>query len=209
MFDDTKLKEPSFIFEIENPPRLTLIDGRNHIYFNSKFTSDNRTRTYIFQMLIQAQKFLPSGYYFILYEGIRSLSDQIKLWNEIIKQKKNEFPDLDINSEEFLSICNEFVANPYRQGSGHQSGGSIDVSLVNENGIEYDMGGAVRGFNCHPSMEDLNISAEAMKNRKILKTALESVGFINYPPEWWHYSFGDRLWARLTQSPIAFFDKIK
>ena len=117
-------------------------------------------------------------------------------------------PDMDINSEEFIILCDKFVANPYRQGSGHQSGAAIDVSLIDDEGNEYDMGGKVRGFENTAEFDCGDISAEAKKNRAILNNALSKVGFINYPSEWWHYSFGDRLWAKLTGSKIAIFGKL-
>jgi hypothetical protein len=28
--------------------------------------------------------------------------------------------------------------------------------------------------------------------------ALLGAGFVNYPPEWWHWSFGDKYWAYMT-----------
>ena len=37
-----------------------------------------------------------------------------------------------------------------------------------------------------------NISTEARANRLILADALAGVGLVNYPTEWWHWSFGDR-----------------
>lgn len=40
-----------------------------------------------------------------------------------------------------------------------------------------------------------SISETAKKNRQILIQSMEQVGFINYPPEWWHWSYGDRYWA--------------
>ena len=116
---------------------------------------------------------------------------------------------MDENSEEFITMCNLVVANPYRQGSGHQSGAAVDVSLVNDNGVEYDMGGIVRGFGPEAPFYSQVISVEARKNRFILKNAVESVGLVCYPTEWWHYSFGDRLWARVTGSKLAIFAKIE
>ena len=32
----------------------------------------------------------------------------------------------------------------------------------------------------------------------LLADALGGAGFVNYPTEWWHWSFGDRYWAYLT-----------
>ena len=70
------------------------------------------------------------------------------------------------------------------------------------------MGGQVRGFENTAEFDCPDISKEAEKNRKILNNALSEVGFVNYPSEWWHYSFGDRLWAKLTGSKIAIFGKM-
>ncbi|MDP4504885.1 M15 family metallopeptidase [Nonomuraea turcica] len=40
-------------------------------------------------------------------------------------------------------------------------------------------------------------------NRCILGNALASAGFVNYPTEWWHWSFGERYWAYITQARYA------
>jgi len=32
---------------------------------------------------------------------------------------------------------------------------------------------------------------------------------INYPDEWWHFSYGDRLWAEITDRKEAFFAPIE
>jgi D-alanyl-D-alanine dipeptidase len=37
---------------------------------------------------------------------------------------------------------------------------------------------------------------------------MQSVGMINYPDEWWHFSYGDRLWAEVTNRDAAFFAPI-
>lgn len=36
---------------------------------------------------------------------------------------------------------------------------------------------------------------EAGQYRKIMSAVLEKVGFVNYPFEYWHWSYGDRYWA--------------
>jgi len=32
----------------------------------------------------------------------------------------------------------------------------------------------------------------------VLGAALSGAGLVNYPTEWWHWSFGDRYWALTT-----------
>ena len=207
MFSDKNLPEPLFINEIEKEISLSMIDENDHIFFDNQFTNEKRIRTYIYNMILNAQKFLPDGYYFKIYEAYRPLQEQKKLWEEVKKEQKILHPDMDEDSEEFIGLCDTYCANPYRQGSGHQTGAAIDVSLCDKDGNDYFMGSTVRAFS---EKSDFNyfVSEEAQKNRSLLKEALEKAGFINYPSEWWHYSFGDRLWAKLTGSKIAIFGKI-
>lgn len=209
MFSDANLPEPLVISEIENPVSLTEINEADGIFFNPKFTQIKLIRTYIYNLLKNAQKHLPQGYHFVVYEAYRPMEAQIKLWDGVVAQQKKIHPEMDVNSEEFIALCDVFAANPYRQGSGHQSGASVDISLIDDAGKEYDMGGTVRGFDETADFDCPNISPEGRKNREILRDALSKSGLVNYPSEWWHYSFGDRLWARLTGSKLAIFGKLE
>lgn len=207
MFSDKNLKEPLFITEIEKEVSLIEVNEKDDIFFDETFTKEKRIRAYIYHMILNAKQFLPENYYFKIYEAYRPLSAQKKLWEEVVKKTKKEYPQMDENSEEFIALCDTYCANPYRQGSGHQSGAAIDITLCDKQGVDYDMGSKVREFN-EKSDFDYPVSDEAKKNRFILKEALEKSGFINYPSEWWHYSFGDRLWAKLTGSTKAIFGKL-
>jgi D-alanyl-D-alanine dipeptidase len=53
-----------------------------------------------------------------------------------------------------------------------------------------------------------NISDEARQNRKTLAAALEAAGLVNYPTEWWHWSYGDRYWAMTRQAPAAIYGPV-
>lgn len=39
----------------------------------------------------------------------------------------------------------------------------------------------------------------------VLGTALASAGLVNYPSEWWHWSYGDRYWALATGTSSALY----
>jgi len=208
MFSDANLPEPLVIQEIEEPVQLVEINAADGIFFNSRYTSVKIIRAYIYNLLKQARYHLPKNYNFIVYEAYRPMAAQVELWNSVVARLSAQYPQYDVNSEEFIAMCDVYAANPHRQGSGHQSGAAIDVSLVNDNGIEYDMGGQVRGFDETADFDCPTISAEARHHREILREALSKVGLVNYPAEWWHYSFGDRLWARLTGSRLAIFSKL-
>jgi D-alanyl-D-alanine dipeptidase len=34
---------------------------------------------------------------------------------------------------------------------------------------------------------------------------LDGAGLVNYPTEWWHWSFGDRYWALTTGAAAAVY----
>lgn len=54
--------------------------------------------------------------------------------------------------------------------------------------------------------EDVAFShEEARRNRRLLYGLMTEAGFACHPGEWWHYSFGDQMWARLTGAPVAVY----
>ena len=46
---------------------------------------------------------------------------------------------------------------------------------------------------------------EAQANRRLLHGLMTAEGFAGHPDEWWHFSWGDQLWAALTGAPAAHY----
>jgi zinc D-Ala-D-Ala dipeptidase len=46
---------------------------------------------------------------------------------------------------------------------------------------------------------------EALHNRRILYWTMTEVGFANNPNEWWHFSWGDQMWAKIVGSASAHY----
>ena len=46
---------------------------------------------------------------------------------------------------------------------------------------------------------------EARANRRLLYWIMRDAGFAHNPNEWWHFSYGDMLWARIAEEPTAFY----
>ncbi len=46
---------------------------------------------------------------------------------------------------------------------------------------------------------------EARANRRLLHWVMAEEGFIGHPDEWWHFSWGDQLWASLAGAPAALY----
>ena len=48
----------------------------------------------------------------------------------------------------------------------------------------------------------------ARANRELLAQVLRGVGLVNYPTEWWHWSYGDRYWALMTGATAAVYGPV-
>ena len=49
----------------------------------------------------------------------------------------------------------------------------------------------------------------AARNRRLLLEVMTAVGLVNYPREWWHFSYGDQYWACVTGSTQARYGAVE
>jgi D-alanyl-D-alanine dipeptidase len=97
--------------------------------------------------------------------------------------------------------------------SPHSTGAAVDLTLVSvETGHPLYMGGIFDDLtelawtDWFERFEPQSMSdEEARGNRRLLYWAMTQAGFANNPTEWWHYSWGDQMWAKLTGAPKAHF----
>src|SRR5215207_3388075 len=91
----------------------------------------------------------------------------------------------------------------------HVAGAAVDLTLIGENG-PFDLGTPIDATpeqsNGACYFDATNISREARTNRALLADVLTAAGLVNYPTEWWHWSFGDRYWAYCEKQPNAIYD---
>jgi D-alanyl-D-alanine dipeptidase len=78
-----------------------------------------------------------------------------------------------------------YIANP-ASGSHHTRGVAIDLTLVNKDGIELDMGTPFDDFELTSHHGSL-MSPEVQHNRFLLLGIMMTAGFDFYTSEWWHY----------------------
>ena len=165
-------------------------------------------RKTIGEMLLKAQNILPSEYKLMIKEGHRDIETQRELFDEYIDFLKKEFPNL--SEEELYKKASAYVAPP-EIVPPHSTGGAIDLTLMTKDGKEIDMG---TRFNADPEDSDFSnytnavVPEDIREKRQMLKNAMENVGFVNYPTEWWHWSYGDRYWAFIKGKPFALYGSI-
>lgn len=179
-------------------------------------TNYTKVRNTIFDKLKQAQLMLPNELKFCLYEGYRSLELQEKIFQERYTRLQKENPQftheqLFIESTKFVSPITNLDGT--KNIPPHATGAAIDVYLVDNEGKVVDMGihlddtyNDLTGIYCKTDSQ--LISAQAQEHRKFMSKALQSVGFVNYPTEYWHWSYGDRYWAYHKQEKFALYDTI-
>ncbi len=188
-------------------PEIVEIQERDGFFINRTKADDFRIRKPVYDMLLKARDNLPRGVFFMVFEAYRPLARQRRLWESVYKKLEVENPHA--SKEQLTKVCENFVANPYDGiGSGHQACCAIDITLCDKYGNEFDMGTAMHEFNEQTETACEAIHVQAKVNRRILVGALEKAGFINYPAEWWHFSYGDHQWAWLTDNAEALFGPI-
>lgn len=108
----------------------------------------------------------PLGLRFKVFDAFRPAEAQWVLWNHT--------PDPD------------FLSDP-RRGSPHSMGAAVDLTLIDGNGAELDMGTGFDDFTLKAHHGNLDISPAAQRNRAILLGLMTSAGWDFFRNEWWHY----------------------
>ncbi|MGH3427468.1 MAG: M15 family metallopeptidase [Mycobacteriales bacterium] len=159
----------------------------------------------VLNWLIQAQAALPRGLRLLFVEGYRPPSLQRHYFEEYGAQLRVNHPEW--GDEQVRSSASRYVSPP--EIAPHSAGAAVDLTLADADGCELDLGTRMNATPeesagaCYTQVSD--ISETARSHRDILGTALTTVGLVNYPTEWWHWSFGDRYWALVTGSGVAHY----
>lgn len=173
----------------------------------AKSPADTRLhcRIAVAERLVAADKALSNGLSLLVLECHRPLKLQQRYWEADLAILRKRYPDW---SEEHLLRENaKFVAPPWTVPP-HSTGGAVDLVLVDDGGRELDMGSALNEEGPLMRTDADGISSEAKINRQTLLETMTSAGFVNYPHEWWHFSYGDRYWAYTVGESVARYTSI-
>ncbi len=125
------------------------------------------------------------GWRLLVLDGLRPQRVQQRLWDELQG-----------------TPLTMYLAPPER-GSIHSFGMAVDLTLLDPQGREVDMGS---GFDemtltSHPDHEAEHLAlglltAQQLTERGWLRAAMREAGFQGIATEWWHFDFGDRVAVR-------------
>jgi len=168
-----------------------------------------RLRSGLATRLVTAGSHLSGDVRICVIEGFRPRSLQTRYFNDYVARLTRQHPDWDTAT--LTRLATRHVAPPSSM-SPHSTGGAVDLTLVDHRNRELDMGTQVNATpeeskgRCYTHAPALN--PEAKRNRALLQQVLEAVGLINYPTEWWHWSYGDQYWALQTEAPTTRYREI-
>lgn len=195
---------------IENYESLELINETEKIKLR---TGDGakwlipKLRKTVLEKLIQASELLPKGYSFVVMSAYIPVSLQQQVWDRKYQKLKRNNPTW--TEEKIIQELPKYAARPVK-GSPHNTGGSVDVIILNEQGNEIDMGSEFGGVGKQNHTHYLFLTLTQKRNRKLLYDIMTQVGFLNTNPfEWWHFAYGDRAWAAYGGFKNAIYDGIE
>ncbi len=177
--------------------------------------TDHKLRGAVYDKLVKASEKLPEGYTLFVFESFRPYAVQLERFNFKVAKLREQFPHLA--QTEIERRARMGVADP-RSGAPHQTGGAVDVTILDGKGVPLNMGTDWAEFNKRTPTKNwpyllfarkVLASFAIMHNRDMLVRAMTSVGFVNYPGEWWHYSYGDRAWACYSGKSEAIYGSVE
>ena len=180
-FSDTYLLRAQQVESIPDTTFVNLKDYSTDFVYDMKYaTEDNFLKAKVYdcaecflrfktvKALVKANtKFIKKGYHIKIYDCYRPLDIQKRMWKIVSNP--------------------EYVADPAK-GSIHNRGGAVDITLVDADGKELDMGTSFDFFGPEASHYFNNLSDEVKQNRALLKRIMQENGFDSFDSEWWHYN---------------------
>lgn len=141
------------------------------------------------EKLVHAQRELRKKYPYyslIIYDAVRPLHIQRMMWDTLHLPPGEK---------------QKYLSNP-ENGSLHNYGAAVDVSIIDANGFPLDMGTPYDFFGekAHPQKEQYfldngELTQRQVFNREILREVMRKGGFFGIQTEWWHFNSCTRIVA--------------
>ncbi len=189
----------------ENNPRL-----KSLALFDKKYKQEHKefslVRKGLYFKLLNMLKYLPDNIGIAYYECCRPLYIQKKYFDKKYREILKQIPDKQKAYEETAKLVAPFISFI----PPHSTGGAIDMTLfiIDEDGTEslLDMGkfGVIFGLNDQQETFSDNTTLRQRLNRLLLLNVAAKAGLKNYAFEWWHFSYGDQMWAHMAEEPAIY-----
>ena len=208
------------------PSYLNFLDPHPYFHLGAPYKDKNsiwKLREEVINRLVKANDYLilKSGFCILIYDSWRPLEVQEFMFKRAFLLECEKL-DIDASLENMKSYpsilkkVEKFWAYPSNDSScppPHSTGGALDVCLSDKDGNLIQMGGNVDLMDetSNPDFYENIKNEEAIiwkSRRNLLKGVMTKFGFAQHPNEWWHFSYGDQLWAWRNKKEKALYGKI-
>ena len=148
---------------------------------------------------------------FKIWDGWRPRAVQHKIYMTYWKQLKAahpRWPDdrLHEQTTTYVGVANDPNTIPL-----HSTGGAVDLTIVDEKGLELAMGTEFDHFGPKAAAlyyENIEAKERIRENRRLLRNSLSKVEFRFDEDEWWHFDYGNQIWACAFNKSKAIYGEI-
>ena len=208
------------------PSYLNFLDPHPYSHLGAPYkdqTSIWKLREEVVNRLVKVNDYLISknSFYLLIYDSWRPLEVQEFMFKRafLLECEKSDIDASFENMKSYPSILKKvekYWAYPSydpRCPPPHSTGGALDLSLSDKYGNLVEMGSIVDQMD-ESSNPDFyaNINNEEAviwnSRRNLLRDIMTKFGFAQHPNEWWHFSYGDQLWAWKNKKTNAIYGKI-
>ena len=208
------------------PSCLKFLDPHPYSHLGAPYkdkTSIWKLREEVVNRLVKVNEYLisKSSFYLLIYDSWRPLEVQEFIFKRafLLECEKLDIDASLKNMKSYPSILKKvekFLAYPSfdsRCPPPHSTGGALDVCLSDKDGNLLEMGSKVDQMDetSNPYFFANIKNEEAIiwnSRRNLLRKIMTKFGFAQHPNEWWHFSYGDQLWAWKNKKANALYGKI-
>jgi D-alanyl-D-alanine dipeptidase len=194
-----------------------------------------RLRQGVIRRLLEAQTLLQSqhpNWCLAIFDAWRPLAVQAFMvehaTGQLCRERGIDPAQPSAAREQAVADVDRFWAPPNPDPAApppHSTGAAVDLTLARrldtgahellEMGSEIDAIGAVsepdhfsrRAAACaDPQQRQTFLRFHG--HRQALREVMVAAGFVQHPNEWWHFSWGDQLWAWRRDAPLAHYGRI-
>ncbi|MDB5175988.1 MAG: D-ala-D-ala dipeptidase family protein [Candidatus Saccharibacteria bacterium] len=133
--------------------------------------------------------------------GHRPLAIQKSLFDKYFALYSKKYQGIELYEAVHRSIAVPEIA-------GHPAGAAVDIRIL-KSGKPINMGTGIWEFVPDSYTFSPFISRQAWANRRLLRDTMKQVGFAPYDGEWWHFSYGDKEWAKYYNKPNALYEQLE
>ena len=182
-----------------------------------------KLRKEVVNRLVKVNDYLISknSFYLLIYDSWRPLEVQEFMFKRafLLECEKLDIEASTKNMKSYPSILKKiekfwaFPSFDSRYPPPHSTGGALDVCLSDKYGNLVEMGSKVDQMDetSSPDFYENIKNKEAIiwnSRRNLLREIMTKFGFAQHPHEWWHFSYGDQLWAWKNKKANALYGKI-